>query len=203
MKRTLWLSVLGLGAAVWCVSPAALAQKYDPYTARLAMGTEAYTWESASGPPPSARPVRLPAVATAQPVAPTLNPTTQRVLAFYNAQRAQQTLAQMPMRPRGGAAAPRPVMRSPKPFNTVVTTPTVSPYLNLYREDEGDGAPNYHAFVRPHQDQIEQNYRASAQLQRLQGQVRQAEGRPIGTNAPSGASARYGDTGRYYSTWGR
>jgi hypothetical protein len=187
-------------AAASLLAPVAVAQKADPYTARIALGAEAYTFENASLP---VRPRRVtPAVNPAGPAA--INPTADRVLNFYGNEQARRTLSQMPTRPTGAAAtASRPMVRGGKPFNTIVNTPTVSPYLNLYREDEGDGAPNYYAFVRPQQDQLEANARAAASLQRLHGQLRQAEGRPMGGGVANGAAARYGDTGRYYGNWRR
>jgi hypothetical protein len=197
MSRS-WLLLVAVVSSS-AIASSASAQKIDPYTARIAMGDSAYTWEASSGP---AQPTRLPPVA-ARPSAPAIDPTANRVLNYYKSQQARQTLAQMPGRTGAGVAAMRPMVRSPKPFNTVVQSPTVSPYLNLYREDEGDGAPNYFAFVRPQQDQIEANTRAALQVQRLQGQLRAAEGKPIGPYSNSGAAARYGDTGRYYGNWRR
>ena len=95
-----------------------------------------------------------------------------------------------------------------KPFNTVVSDPTVSPYLNLYRQDGNQAAPNYYAFVRPQQQQLEQNRQQSAQLQVLERQLQQATytspagGARVNAVGSTGA-ARYGDTGHYYGGWRR
>jgi hypothetical protein len=196
MNRSLRIAVF---AAACALAPVVYAQKADPYTARIALGADAYTYENASTP---VRPRRV--TPAANPVSPApIDPTADRVLNFYGGEQARRTLAQMPTRATGTTSVGRPMVRNTKPFNTVVKTPTVSPYLNLYREDEGDAAPNYYAFVRPQQDQMEANARAAASLQRLQGQLRQAEGRPMGGNTVNSAASRYGDTGRYYGNWRR
>jgi hypothetical protein len=86
----------------------------------------------------------------------------------------------------------------------VYREPTVSPYLNLHRDEEnGDGAPNYFAFVRPQLDQIEANRAQQRDIQQLQGQLQssatvagpqyRATGLP-GTGTP----ARYMDTAQFY-----
>lgn len=90
-----------------------------------------------------------------------------------------------------------------KPFSSVQTSPTISPYLNLFREEDVNAAPNYHAFVRPQQDQYEANRQQQAELQQLQRQVQQATyGQPTGRVGVAGG-ARYGYTGRYYGGWRR
>ena len=102
---------------------------------------------------------------------------------------------------RNGVAAQSAAGQRPfKPYSNVTTTPTVSPYLNLFR-DEAEGAiPNYHAFVQPQLQQQEIVRQQRRELDRLQRQVRQA-----GYNAPAkvAGGARFGDTGRFYSGWSR
>lgn len=124
----------------------------------------------------------------------------------------QPATAQQPQRPqsaRFGNAQARQRGPSIKPFNTVVAEPTVSPYLNLYRQDGNEAAPNYYAFVRPQLQQAQQNRQQSAQLQMLERQFQQATyTSPAGAGRVNNAvgstgAARYGDTGHYYSGWRR
>ena len=100
-----------------------------------------------------------------------------------------------------GAQGARPMSNAAKPFNMASTGPTISPYLNLFRGDEGRAAPNYNTFVRPMQDQAEATRQQQMQMQQLQRQIQQAN-----YSAPTGATAggaRYGETGHYYGGWRR
>jgi hypothetical protein len=100
--------------------------------------------------------------------------------------------------------------RQGKPFNVVYQEPTVSPYMNLYR-DEGDdeGAPNYFAFVRPQMDQIEANRLQQREIQKLRGQVQGVmlpAGGPSNQATSTGRTsvqARYMDTAQFYGGWRR
>ena len=99
-----------------------------------------------------------------------------------------------------------PVATGPigKPFTGLPDTPTVSPYLNLFREESADAAPNYFAFVRPQIQQQAALREQQQQLRTLERQVRQASiGAPATAGGRSSQAARYGDTGRYYSGWRR
>jgi hypothetical protein len=97
-----------------------------------------------------------------------------------------------------------------KPFETIYREPTISPYLNLYRdEDDSEGAPNYHAFVRPHQEQIETNRLQQREIHRLRGQL---QGISTTIAAPqygesslpaTGTRSRYMDTAQFYGGWRR
>ncbi len=88
-----------------------------------------------------------------------------------------------------------------KPFSGVAQGPTISPYLNLFRDESQNAAPNYYAFVRPQQEQYEAARAQQAQLQQLQRQVQQTSYRTPATNVAGGA--RFGDTGRFYNGWRR
>lgn len=102
---------------------------------------------------------------------------------------------------RHGAAVNQPSVLG-KPFSNTTNGPTVSPYLNLLREEENQGAPNYFTFVRPQMQQLEASRQQLTQLQQLRRQVQQTSyTRPVASSP--GAAARYGDTGRYYSGWRR
>jgi hypothetical protein len=79
----------------------------------------------------------------------------------------------------------------------------VSPYLNLYRPEDEESAPNYFAFVRPQLDQISTNQRQQMEMQRLDRQVQGLEwdsrrfdqgGGPLTT----GHSTRFMNTGSYF-----
>lgn len=86
-----------------------------------------------------------------------------------------------------------------KPFAGITSTPTLSPYLNLYRDEADDAAPNYFAFVRPQQEQVALNRQQSRQLQQLRRQVQQAQATPTA----GGVSGRFNNTGRFYQGWRR
>lgn len=78
--------------------------------------------------------------------------------------------------------------RGSKPFANVQRQPTLSPYLNLLRNDGEDvgGLPNYFAFVRPMLDQQQANRRTNRQIQGL-GSEMQAVNRQL-AHQPSEAS---------------
>ena len=154
----------------------------------------------------------LPTVATTIPTQPmSAVPSRARsVIGFYGGQSAAQTLQSMPRRPSLGATSVAPV-RPPrparKPFSTVTRDATVSPYLNLYLEEQGDAAPNYFAFVRPQLQQREQNRQQQAELQRLQRKVQgittASAARSSATAPATGHRTRFGDTGQFYSGFAR
>jgi len=65
-----------------------------------------------------------------------------------------------------------------KPFSNVFRRPTVSPYLNLFRDDGRGAVSNYQTLVRPQLEQIElmqQQTRQTRSLQRLNRQVQQLQ----------------------------
>lgn len=102
---------------------------------------------------------------------------------------------------RNGVAAPQGGQPA-KPFASASGGPTISPYLNLFREDTSENdLPNYYTFVRPQQQQLEANRQQLQQIQQLQRQVRQATYTTPATNVAGGA--RFGDTGRFYRGWRR
>jgi hypothetical protein len=97
------------------------------------------------------------------------------------------------------------MFRQGKPFQTVYREPTVSPYLNLHRDEvNNEGAPNYFAFVRPQLDQIEANRAQQREIQQLRGQL-PANSTVVGpqyrtSDLPgTGTPARYMDTAQFYS----
>ena len=92
-----------------------------------------------------------------------------------------------------------------KPFSHASHRPTVSPYLNLLREDLTDETiPNYHTLVRPQLEQIQfqqsqqrQNDLVYRQLQQIQAQ---AGFNPQGSQVmlPTGHVTTYQFLGSYY-----
>lgn len=147
---------------------------------------------SSAGSPPQARP--------------------RAVVAVYTSPSAQATLGKIP-RPASvqPAAATQPLTKSlpsrGKPFQTIVTDPEVSPYLNLYRTDLNPSMmPNYYALVRPQFEQLQANRKQAAEMQRMRAQLRNMAEPPSaqpthgygGTVSGHKTSAKYMDTGQFY-----
>jgi len=133
----------------------------------------------------------------------------RQVLSFYGGQSAVATLNQMPRRtPIESAAAPSVGPRG-KAFQNASNGPTVSPYLNLFRDENENtaGLPNYYAFVRPQLEQQENALRQQRDMQQLQRQMKQAAAgsrRYQSSGQPGeGTPARFMDTAQYYSGWRR
>ena len=76
-----------------------------------------------------------------------------------------------------GALGPRgrppsaPASVGSKPFGNYTPAPTISPYMNLYREGV-TGIDNYNALVRPVIEQQQRNQRTQRELSRLQQSTR-------------------------------
>lgn len=129
---------------------------------------------------------------------------------YFGGSASRASLSQLPRRRAIQPAPPQPMRAPTKPFETMYREPTISPYLNLYREeDDAEGVPNYHTFVRPYQQQIETNRLQQRELQRLRGQV-QGLSTTIATpqygdaSLPAtGTRSRYMDTAQFYGTWRR
>ncbi|MEM6799678.1 MAG: hypothetical protein AAF589_09205, partial [Planctomycetota bacterium] len=160
----------------------------DVYALRQELRNDSYVWESmlTGNRPTKAAPLVNPGARTPAPpaayatstsaVAP-LTGTARSVLNYYGSAQAAATLQQMPRRRfiSNGGQSSRPAQR---PFARTDSGPTVSPYLNLFRDEDDEAAPNYYAFVRPQQRQIEANRRQQAELSRLQRRVNAATTAP-------------------------
>ncbi|MBN1853883.1 MAG: hypothetical protein JW829_14210 [Pirellulales bacterium] len=93
-----------------------------------------------------------------------------------------------------------------KPFTYVTQQPTVSPYLNLLREDlTGEAAPNYYSLVKPQLDQINFNAQQMRQNQlmarRIQG-IQSQSAFPVSGSQyliPTGHPFAYMNYLHYYS----
>ncbi len=146
----------------------------------------------------TARPRVMP---TAAPL-PVLPKRVQNVLDFYGGATSQRVLAQLPVRPSSGAARPTLPRQTAKPFQNKRNAPTISPYLNLFREENNQYLPNYHAYVRP-QREIRRSYRhQEAEISRLQQRVQTVSyGASVGANTQQGAPST-GHSTRYFNTAG-
>jgi hypothetical protein len=92
-----------------------------------------------------------------------------------------------------------------KPFASYSQSPTVSPYLNLFREDiEGGGDLNYNTLVRPMLQQQQINQQVQRQnmemARRLQAISAQSDFNPRGSESqfPTGHQTVYRYYGRFY-----
>jgi hypothetical protein len=141
---------------------------------------------------------------------PQLAGQDRQLLDYYGAPSARATLSQMPRRTPIRPAGPAAPRMQTKPFQSLEKEPTVSPYLNLHRnEDDVEGAPNYYAFVRPQVEQLEASRRQQLELLRLQRQLQSTSKSAVSSNysapAPAGpgAPARFMDTAQFYGSWQR
>jgi hypothetical protein len=99
---------------------------------------------------------------------------------------------------------------SSKPFSTVSPTPTVSPYLNLFREDLGGNDDlNYQTLVRPQLEQQRTNALLQRQNEELSRRVQsisaQRDYNPGGAQNqyPTGHPTVFNYHGRYYPSAAR
>jgi hypothetical protein len=143
-------------------------------------------------------------------IEPQVTNQTRQALGFYGGYSARATLSQLPRRAPIQSGPQQPIRRQAKPFEGVHRDPTVTPYLNLYRdENNGESAPNYFAFVRPQFEQLDANRAQQRELQQLRGQVQSMSQSVAGpryqaTGMPgTGSAARYMDTAQFYGGWRR
>jgi hypothetical protein len=97
-----------------------------------------------------------------------------------------------------------------KPFTSFSPAPTVSPYLNLFREDlAGNDDLNYNTLVRPMLQQQQFNQQVQRQSlemeRRLQSFAAQSDFNPQGSTQqlPTGHQTVFRYYGRYYPTMNR
>jgi hypothetical protein len=148
----------------------------------------------------------MPAPAFDRPlIEPQVTSRTRQVLGFYGGYSARATLSQQPRRTPIQAGQPKPMFRQVKPFQTIYHSPTVSPYLNLHRDDaNNESAPNYFAFVRPQMEQIDANRRQQRDIQQLRGQLQGISSTVIrpqyqaAAMPGTGSASRYMDTAQFY-----
>jgi hypothetical protein len=136
---------------------------------------------------------------------------TRQALSFYGGHSAVRTLSGMPRRSPIQPSATGQMPHNGKPFQLASTGPTVSPYLNLFLDDDEttEAAPNYYAFVRPQLEQQAENQQHQREIQRLQRQVQGGAqtrtGPQYGASSVPGAGspARFMDTAQFYGGWQR
>jgi hypothetical protein len=130
---------------------------------------------------------------------------TRQVLDFYGGRSAIHTLSEMPRRSPIQPASTGQLQHNGKPFQEASTGPTVSPYLNLFRDEHetSDSVPSYYTLVRP---QLEQQATFQQQQRQIQQLQRQVQGKPqyrASTASNGGMQARYFDTAQFYGGWQR
>ncbi len=151
-----------------------------------------------------------PGVATTavrQPLAePLVTNQTRQALNFYGGYSARATLSQLPRRAALQPSGSQPIVRQSKPFQAIHHEPTVSPYLNLHRDDvSAESAPNYFAFVRPQMEQLDAARAQQREIQRLQRQLQSMPSTMAGPRYQSaggpgaGSAARFMDTAQFYA----
>jgi hypothetical protein len=137
--------------------------------------------------------------------------TSLNQLSLQNARAQVGNFGQASARPSsssmGGSRVPSMSPgRASKPFSSVGSSPTVSPYLNLFREDfDGGGDFNYQTLVRPqfqplatNQQFQRQNTEISQRVQQISAQS--AFGNPAGSEQqyPTGHQTAFGFYSRFY-----
>ena len=93
-----------------------------------------------------------------------------------------------------------------KPFASVSSRPTVSPYLSLFADTLSDGVlPNYTTFTRPQLQQQRFNDQMQRQNMEMERRVQAISAKPAfqnprgsETQAPTGHPAMFSYTGSYY-----
>jgi hypothetical protein len=89
--------------------------------------------------------------------------------------------------------------RPGKPFQSRSDEPTVSPYLNLYRDEErGAAIPNYFTYVRPQLEQLEANRAQQREVQQLRAQLQSASAAAAPQFGAQRTAAQFMDTGQFY-----
>lgn len=152
---------------------------------------------------PAVRPAASPVVHAWSSADPQMTSQARRAIDYYGGAQAVATLGQIPRPPAIVSSATSSLQRGSKPFQTINQDPTVSPYLNLYRDEADPNAlPNYFAFVRPQLEQIETNRQQMREMQQLRRQVQ--GGSPAAAGPPTiGRAARFMDTAQFYGQWQR
>jgi hypothetical protein len=184
-------------------SPALAQQNASGTTIRLTSATEPVR---ENDPPVQSKqqPVEqrqwAPQIVSTPVTAPAMN-RTRMPAGFYASAEARSTLNQLPG-PVPVQSAPRlqATRRGGKPFQTIPTQPTISPYLYL-NADTTTSSPmtNYFAFVRPQVEQAESSRQQQREIQQLRSQLQKisSNGSNAITTNPNTA-ARYMDTAQFY-----
>lgn len=161
--------------------------------------------------PPAIRPAGPTVVYAWGSAEPQVTSQARQAISYYGGVSALATLSEMPQRPPIVASAPPPQRsRSSKPFQVISEDPTVSPYMNYYRDEvSSELALDYFTLVRPQIDQIETNRRQVQTMQQMRRQARIASPAVAGPQIPSagapgtGHVAHFMDTAQFYGNWRR
>lgn len=129
---------------------------------------------------------------------------TRQALNFYGGHSAINTLSSMPRRTPIQPASAGQLQHNGKPFQSASSGPTVSPYLNLFRDDRTstEVVPTYFTMVKPQLEQQASFQQQQREIQQLQRQLNAGGAAP--TVVPgTGTQARYFDTAQFYGGWKR
>jgi hypothetical protein len=139
-----------------------------------------------------------------------LTSQARQTLDYFGGYSARATLSQMPRRAPIRPSTTQRTKPQSKPFNVISQDPTVSPYLNLHRnEEDNEAAPNYYSFVRPQIEQLESNRRQRLEVERLERQLQSRSSSAVMPQSGDGgwpaanSAARYMDTAQFYGGWPR
>jgi len=184
----------------------------EPIEQQPAVGehaTVAMTPPAPQAAPPKQYPVRQADFVTApapQPQAyapaPTRAPSKVNV---YSSSNAQSTLSKLP-RPapvyRQSTTTAPPKLARGKPFQSAQSfqsEPVISPYMNLYRNDDGiTSGSNYLTMVRPQQEQQQAYRQQAAEIQKLRTQLQNMSSGSAPNSGSMSAHAHYMDTAQFY-----
>jgi hypothetical protein len=131
---------------------------------------------------------------------------TVRPASFYGGNSSRQAMSQFPRRAAIQSNPQRATRRQPKPFETAEHEPTISPYLNLDRdENDPQDIPNYLTMVLPQLQQMQTNRIQQREIQQLRGQLQNMSPnagagpvQEVGLSPRMGSSARFMDTAQFY-----
>ena len=197
-----------------CLTTSSAASAQSPsetYALRRAMGNDAYVWE----------PMLRGALANSKgfrSTPPVLKQTGRPAERgrLYRKSDIRQTQAPPE---RFTANAGDRFTSQPRPFGGIRRKPTVSPYLNLFRDEINDTAANYQSYVRPQLEEQRADAAEQNELRRLRGRTNgngrgfvqqtsaatplnagRANDGNFRSRRPASTSnvARFGDTGRYF-----
>jgi len=130
---------------------------------------------------------------------------TRQALEFYGGRSAIRTLNEMPRRTAIHPSSTSQISFNGKPFQSASSGPTISPYLNLFRDENerAESVPGYYSFVRPQLEQQATTEQQQREIQNLQRQL-QASQRLQTTSVPgAGVQSRFMDTAQFYGGWQR
>jgi hypothetical protein len=134
-----------------------------------------------------------------------INSQTRKALNFYGGRSAINTLSEMPRRTPIQPTSYGPLPHNGKPFQTASTGPTISPYLNLFRDESenSESLPSYFSFVRPQMEQQAANQQQQSEIASLQREMQRGAQTRAAHTPGAGVPARYMDTAQFYGGWQR